>query len=86
MTYEVIVPKPVQKQLDKLPDKEYERVMTKIVSLKKNPRPGGCVKLKAYKDEFRVRIGSYRIRYLIDNEKSLVILLHCMHRKDIYRK
>ncbi len=86
MTFQVIVPKPVQKQLDKLSDKECDRIIAKIISLKENPRPQGCVKLKGHKDEFRIRVGSYRIRYSVDYERYHIILLHCMHRKDIYRK
>jgi mRNA interferase RelE/StbE len=38
MSYQVVVPKPVQKQLDKLPDKVRERVLQQLVGLKENPR------------------------------------------------
>ncbi|MFH0775874.1 MAG: type II toxin-antitoxin system RelE/ParE family toxin [bacterium] len=85
MSYQVIVPKPVQNQLDDLPDEVYERVIERIVKLKDNPRPWGCVKLKNYKNEYRIRIGDYRIRYEIHNKESVVLLLHCKHRKDIYK-
>jgi len=85
MSYQVIVPKPVQNQLDDLPDEVYERVIERIIKLKDNPRPWGCVKLKNYKNEYRIRIGDYRIRYEIHNKESVVLLLHCKHRKDIYK-
>lgn len=85
MSYQVIVPKPVQNQLDDLPDEVYERVIERIIKLKDNPRPWGCVKLKNYKNEYRIRIGDYRIRYKIHNKESVVLLLHCKHRKDIYK-
>jgi mRNA interferase RelE/StbE len=86
MTYTVIVPKPVQKQLDSLPDDMRDRILEKIVLLAGNPRPEGVVKLKGYDDEYRIRIGDYRVRYEIDDEESIVVLLHCKHRKDVYRK
>ena len=85
MSYQVIVPKPVQKQLDSLPDIVRERVLKRIVALKENPRPPGCVKLKGYEDEYRIRIGNYRVRYEVRDEESIVLLLHCKHRRDVYR-
>ena len=51
MSYQVIVPKPVQKQLDSLPNTVREGVLKRIVALKENPRPPGCVKLKGYENE-----------------------------------
>ena len=85
MSYQVIVPKPVQKQLDSLPDIVRKRVPKRIVALKETPRPLGCVKLKGYENEYRIRIGSYRVRYEVRDEESIVLLLHCKHRKDVYR-
>ncbi len=85
MSYRVIVPKPVQKQLNSLPDTVRERVLRRIVALKENPRPPGCVKLKGYEDEYRIRIGNYRVRYEVRDEESIVLLLHCKHRRDVYR-
>lgn len=84
MRYEVIVPRPVQKQLDDLPDIVQERVVRRIVTLKDNPRPRGCVKLKGYENEYRIRIGDYRVRYEIHDQEHIVVLLHCKHRKDVY--
>ncbi len=85
MTYTVVIPKPVQKQLDDLPGNVYNRVIEHILGLKENPRPRGCVKLKGYDNEYRIRIGNYRVRYEILDGEGIVILLHCKHRKDIYR-
>jgi mRNA interferase RelE/StbE len=84
MSYQVIVPKPVQKQLDGLPDSVRERVIRRIAGLKEDPRPHGCVKLKGYENEYRIRIGDYRVRYEVRDQESIVLLLHCKHRKDVY--
>ena len=78
-------PKPVQKQLDSLPDDVRDRAVKRIVALKENPRPRGCVKLKGYENEYRIRIGDYRVRYEVRDQESIVLLLHCKHRKDVYR-
>lgn len=85
MAYQVIVPRPVQKQLDDLPNGVHERLIQRIIALKENPRPRGCVKLKGYENEYRIRLGDYRIRYEVRDEDSMVLLLHCGHRKNVYR-
>jgi mRNA interferase RelE/StbE len=53
--------------------------------LKENPRPRGCIKLKGYKNEYRIRVGDYRVRYEVRDQESIVVLLRCKHRKDVYR-
>lgn len=85
MTYTVLVPKPVQKQLDNLPDDIRNRMIEKIVLLAEEPRPQGAIKLKGYDNEYRIRIGDYRVRYEVNDEEYIVILLHCKHRRDVYK-
>lgn len=86
MPYQIIIPKPVVKQLDLLPSTACEPVLKKIADLREAPRPRGCIKLKGYEGEFRIRIGDYRIRYLVDDGQSIVVILHCLHRREVYRK
>jgi len=76
----------VQKQLDALPDDVYERIAVKIQQLAEDPRPDGVVKMKGFDNEYRIRIGDYRIRYEINDKELIILLLHCKHRKDVYRK
>jgi len=85
MAYKVVVPRPVQKQLDDLPENVRRQAISRILTLKDNPRPPGCVKLKGLENEFRIRIGDYRLRYEIHDTESVVLLLHCKHRRDIYK-
>ena len=85
MSYQVIIPKPVQKQLDDLPHQTRDRIIQRVVALKENPRPPGCVKLKGYEHEYRIRIGDYRVRYEVRDRESIILLLHCKHRKDVYQ-
>lgn len=82
--YTVIIPKPVQKQLDALPQQVKPRIIEHIFALKSEPRPSGCVKLKGYKAEYRIRVGDYRIRYEIDEQGRIVLLLLVKHRKEAY--
>ena len=84
MTYTIIIPKAVQKQLDALPDDVYERIAAKVQQLAENPRPDGVVKLKGSENEYRIRIGDYRVRYEIEDEELRILLLQCKHRKEVY--
>ncbi|NMF86266.1 type II toxin-antitoxin system RelE/ParE family toxin [Nodosilinea sp. P-1105] len=84
MSYSIVVPKSVQKQLDKLPEQVYQRILKKIRLLSDEPRPPGSLKLKGVEAEYRIRIGDYRLRYKIDDDKQIIILGRCKHRRDVY--
>ena len=86
MTYEIIITKTIQKQLDNLPNNIQERVYDKISQLAEEPRPDGVVKLKGYDNEYRIRIGDYRLVYEIQDEQLIVLLVQCKHRRDVYKK
>jgi mRNA interferase RelE/StbE len=86
MTYEIIITKSIQKQLDNLPNNIQERVYEKIAQLAEEPRPDGVFKLKGYDNEYRIRIGDYRLVYEIRDEQLIVLLVQCKHRRDVYKK
>ena len=86
MTYEIIITKTIQKQLDNLPNNIQERVYQKIAQLAEEPRPDGVVKLKGYDNEYRIRIGDYRLVYEIRDDQLIVLLVQCKHRRDVYKK
>jgi mRNA interferase RelE/StbE len=56
MRYRVILPKSVQKQLDRLPDDVAARIMVRLRALESNPRPNDVKKLKG-RPAWRVRVG-----------------------------
>lgn len=84
MSYRVIIPKPVQKQLNNLPSYTRTRLLAEIRLLQDNPRPNGVKKLKGYENTYRVRVGNYRIIYEIDDRETIVLVLSSIHRKDAY--
>ncbi|NJL56102.1 type II toxin-antitoxin system RelE/ParE family toxin [bacterium] len=84
MSYSIVVPKSVQKQLDRLPEQVYQRILKKIRILAEDPRPAGSLKLKGVESEYRIRIGDYRLRYKVDDDDRVIILGRCQHRRDVY--
>lgn len=85
MSYNVVIPRPVQKQLKQLSQEIYQKVTEKIVGLMNEPRLIGVKKLKGFDNEYRIRIGDYRVRYEIDDKTLTVIILSCRHRRDAYK-
>lgn len=55
-----------------------------IDSLADDPSPGGAVKL-AGRDDYRIRVGDYRIVYAIDDTDGLVLVARIARRREVYR-
>ena len=73
-----------QKELDAMDSALFARIDRKIMSLADNPRPAGCKKLRGYKDQWRIRVGDYRVVYLLDDAKALLTIVRVAHRKEVY--
>lgn len=84
MRYEVRIAPAAEKEMDKLPTAIHARVSTRILSLEDNPRPRGTKKLSGH-EEYRLRIGDYRVLYTIDDENSIVTVFAVGHRREVYR-
>lgn len=82
--YSVVIKSSAQKELDALDDAVFSRIDRKILALAENPRPAGCKKLKGYKDQWRIRIGDWRVVYLIDDSAKFVGITRVAHRRDVY--
>ncbi|MFP4489484.1 MAG: type II toxin-antitoxin system RelE family toxin, partial [Bacteroidales bacterium] len=84
MTYKLFILPGAQKQLEKIPARDYKRVKKSILSLARNPRPSGVKKLKG-RQAWRIRQGDYRIIYEIRDKVLTVTVIALGHRKDIYK-
>jgi len=82
--YNILFEKSAQKNLYSLPKVEREKIFLSIQALSKNPRPNGYKKL-AGRDGYRIRIGNYRVIYIIRDNVLTIVILNINHRKTIYR-
>ncbi len=82
--YAVELKPPARKELEALPDNVLARVVRKLESLRITPRPAGCKKLKGYKDQWRIRVGDWRVVYIIDDATRLVSVTRVAHRREVY--
>ena len=62
-----------------------QRIVARIQALAADPRHKGSEKLAGYADRYRVRQGTYRIIYLVDDERREVTIFKIGHRKDVHR-
>jgi mRNA interferase RelE/StbE len=67
-----------------LPKKVITRMMPRLEHLESAPRPPGCKKLKGGDNEWRIRVGDYRIVYVIDDAARTVDVTRIAHRRDVY--
>ena len=82
--YKVEIVKSAIKELARIPTKEAIRLTEKINDLRENPRPKGCVKLSGTKNEYRIRVGNYRVLYTVEDGVLLVHVFKIGNRKDVY--
>jgi mRNA interferase RelE/StbE len=82
--YLLEVKQSAQRELDALDNAVFARIDRKILSLADSPRPSGCKKLKGYKDQWRIRVGDWRVIYLIDDRAKLVTITRVAHRREVY--
>lgn len=80
----VILPRSVQKQLDTLEDSTVLRISKKLHELGKNPYGFDSQKLSG-ENGYRIRIGTYRVIYLIDKGSQTITIIKIAHRKEVYK-
>lgn len=84
MTYVLTLKRDVEKELDHLPKNVHAIIIRKLESLKNNPRPTGIKKLQG-REGYRLRVGNYRVLYVVDDSKKKIEIYSVGHRKDVYR-
>jgi mRNA interferase RelE/StbE len=83
--YEILYERRARRDLDRLPSADFDRIDPRIWALGENPRPHGVEKLD--ENKFRIRVGPWRVIYLIDDKARRVIISRVKRRKeDTYRR
>jgi len=82
--YKIFFRAPVEKDLRSIPKKDLKKILSRIETLSKDPRPQGYEKLSG-QEKYRIRQGTYRIIYSIQDQELTVWVVKVGHRKDVYR-
>lgn len=61
------------------------RVARRIDGLAENPRPYGVRKLEGEEGLYRIRVGDFRIIYMIEDRRLVVLVVRIGNRRDVYR-
>ena len=86
MKYQIKIRKEALKELAHLPTKVNVRISNAIDQLAENPRPVGSKKLKGEKEYlWRIRVGDYRVIYLIEDTIRIIEIRKIGNRRDIYQ-
>lgn len=86
MAYLVTFKAAALKELEKLPKPVARSALAKATALATNPRPPGCIKLAGSTNMWRIRVGDYRIVYVIHDASKTIDVRIVAHRRDVYRK
>lgn len=83
--YSLRIKRSAAKELEAVPRKpDRRRIIARIKALADDPRPVGCKKLSG-KERYRMRQGSYRIVYSIEDDQLVVYVVKIGDRKGVYR-
>ncbi len=82
--YKIEIKKTAVKELNHLPPNDLKKIIKSIQNLVIDPRPSGCKKLTG-EEKYRIRIGNYRVLYMIEDDILIVYIVKIGHRRDVYR-
>ncbi len=86
--YRVEIHRKAQKEIKSLPEDIRDKVLNLIINLQYAPYPfkeHDLKKIKGLKDVYRVRIGDYRVIYLVNDDLKKVTVLEVKSREKAYR-
>jgi mRNA interferase RelE/StbE len=83
--YRVVLERPVQKAMEKLPKGLQKRLAHAMQDLANNPRPPGCVQLQGKYKHYRICVGDWRIIYDVIDNQLLILVLEVGKRDSIYK-
>lgn len=82
--YKLKIHHKVEKQLQRIPKNQLERVVNTMRSLRDDPRPCGYLKLE--ERLYMVRQGQYRVIYAVFDDEIVVVICKVDRRsEDIYK-
>lgn len=83
MTYEIELRPAAVRALKRIDHQDRSRIRGAIALLAADPRPPGATALRG-RDGLRIRVGSYRIIYTVQDERLLIVVVTRGHRRDVY--
>lgn len=83
--YRIELTRDALRALAKLDKPVRRRVQGAIDRLADDPHPAGMIALRGAPGAFRIRVGDYRVIYVLRDDLLLVVVIDIGHRRDVYR-
>jgi len=83
VAYEIEVRPAALRALRRIDHKDQARLQGAIALLAVDPRPPGAKALRG-RAGLRIRVGSYRILYTVEDDRLLVVVVTLGHRRGVY--
>lgn len=83
--YSILLERAAERDLRRLSPGTHDRIIRAIRGLAGNPRPPACRKLTGTENDWRIRVGDYRVVYDIDDTAWVVRVNRVRHRREVYR-
>jgi mRNA interferase RelE/StbE len=83
--YKILIESSAEKDLRRLADSVHDRIIQAVQKLASDPRPPGCRKLAGSENDWRIRVGDYRVVYEIADKIRIVRVWRIRHRREVYR-
>lgn len=85
MTYQIELSPQAKKNLRRIRDRRlHDRLIAAIAELASEPRPSGCLKLAGEVNQWRVRVGDWRVVYVIEDGRLVVLVVRVAPRGGVY--
>jgi mRNA interferase RelE/StbE len=85
MTYRIELSPEARKNLRCIRDRRlHDRLIAAIADLGADPRPPGCMKLAGEVDQWRIRVGDWRVVYVIADGALVVVVVRVAVRGGVY--
>ena len=84
--YRIVTTRAAEQDLAKLTKSVLARVDASVLALADVPRPRGAVILHGAERLLRIRVGTYRVVYQVDDDTSTVTVARVRHRREVYRR
>ncbi len=83
--YEVRFTSGADRQLRKLEPVFQRRIAAAIDALRADPRPHDARRIVGVEDAWRIRVGAYRVVYVVRDDLIMIVVVRIGPRRDVYR-
>ena len=86
MRWRIVVTSRAERDLKGLSARDQSRIRAGIDSLIEFPTRGDLNKLQGRENEWRLRVGDWRVRFELDRTNRIIVVLRILTRSQAYRR